>query len=44
MDSFGMELEFSNPSSNLFKVANEKLLSSKLLSEAFFNYIYNNFL
>jgi hypothetical protein len=41
MNSFGMELEFSNPSSKLFKAANEKLLSSKLLSEAFFNYIYN---
>jgi len=41
MKLFGMKLEFSNPTDELFESAVEKLMSSKLLRKSFFDYIYN---
>jgi hypothetical protein len=42
MTSFNMDLEFANPSKEIFKLAIDRLISSPLLSQAFFDYIYKS--
>jgi hypothetical protein len=37
-----MDLEFANPSKEIFKLAIDRLISSPLLSQAFFDYIYKS--
>ena len=42
MTSFNMELEFVGHTKEVSKLAMNRLMSSKLLREAFFDYIYKN--